>query len=182
MLTSQPPSPGLYLILGPMGLINWALETLTLAFAEQAALVWIDAANRFDIHRVEHAARQAQKDPDKALRSFRVTRPFTAYQLERIVVEDLRPAMQETHALLAVIADPLPLFKDASIQDQYWRYSFQRFVWALETLTQELAIVVLICSDVDPAHRALFRMGKSISYLRQEGERLDFEPVTWSHF
>ena len=141
-----PPPPGLYLIFGPSDLVPRMLEVVTRGMACEANVLWVDATNTFDAHRVAVLARSINKNPYEVLRSFRIARPFTAYQLEAMVSEKLLPALRQSKGLFSVITDPLPLYEEARKQDRYWQKSYSRWISSLKELSRESAVLVLISS------------------------------------
>jgi len=139
-----PPPPGLYLIFGPPDLAPRMLEVITRRMACEANILWVDTTNSFDAHRVAVLARSMNKNPYEVLRSFRVARPFTAYQLEAMVGEKLPPALRQFKGLFSVITDPFPLYEEARKQDRYWQKSYNRWISSLKELSRESAVLVLI--------------------------------------
>src|SRR5450631_3854841 len=101
-LIPRPPRPGLYVATGE-DIIPRALRALAVTFAPEHRIVWIDAANQFNAHWVARSARVFHKDSKAVLRAFQYARPFTAFQLEAMVNQKLLPAVQQSHALFAVI-------------------------------------------------------------------------------
>ena len=170
-IVPQPPPPGLYLTLGPEGLCSWALESLTRTLASPSRIVWVDAANAFNAYLVAMAARSVLKDPREALRAFQVARPFTAYQLEVMVTEKTRPAVERLRALVAVVADPLRLFAEAEGRDTQLRLCYQRFLAGLKALAQNTAVVVLSSSARSAYTGPLLSAAGRITRLGMEDQR-----------
>lgn len=169
ILLPSPPRPGLYLIMGPHGVIPWALDSVTRSFSPHP-VVWVDAANKFNAHGIAFSAQSVRKDPATVLSSFHVARPFTAYQLEAIVSEKLLDAVYKTHALFAVIADPLSLYQAAEGRDSQVRQSFHRFIAGVQKASEECPVVLLVPEPGPPAY---FPMLAASSFSKRRLEITD---------
>ena len=161
-----PPSPGLYVTVGPEPLVPWALETITKTIAWPARILWVDAANAFNAYIVAIAARGAGKDPVTVLKSYQVARPFTAYQLETMISEKSLMAARRVGASLSVIADPLRLFADAEGRDTQIRPCYGRFIAGLRKMAGETAVLVLQATERSPYKTALLKTATRITGLQ----------------
>jgi hypothetical protein len=142
-IVPNPPRPGLYVVLGPNDLVPWALQSITMTFSPKP-IVWIDAANQFNLHWIAMNARAQYKNTNQVLSSYRVARPFTAYQLEAMVTQKLVPAALNHRAFFSVIADPLSLYEGAEGRDTQVHQSFKRFIQGLKDAATQTPIVLLI--------------------------------------
>jgi hypothetical protein len=97
---------------GPQGFAAWTLTSLTPGLAEGGRVLWVDGSNRFDLHGLARAARARGVDPRAVLSRVDLARPFTAFQLEKLVASVL-PSMPDRRPV--VLSDPLALFYDPDL-------------------------------------------------------------------
>jgi hypothetical protein len=81
-----------------------------------AASVFIDGGNSFDLYQVSNYASKIQLDRDEALRRIKVSRAFTCYQLVNLIVEKLPELLCQEEIRLVAIANLLDMFLDAEIE------------------------------------------------------------------
>ena len=84
-----PPARGLILVTGPDACLTVGLLLALRTVWEDRTLLVVDGANAFDPYLVGHLARCLHRSPRWLLERIRVSRVFTAYQLEVLLEERL---------------------------------------------------------------------------------------------
>jgi len=84
-----PPARGLILVTGPDACLTVGLLLALRTVWEDRTLLVVDGANAFDPYLVGHLARRLHRSPRWLLERIRVSRVFTAYQLEALLEERL---------------------------------------------------------------------------------------------
>jgi len=80
-----------------------------------AASVFIDGGNTFDLYQVSDYASVLQLERDEVLSRIKVSRAFTCYQLVNLILEKLPELLGEEKVGLIVIANLLCMFLDADV-------------------------------------------------------------------
>jgi len=150
--------PGFYLAIGPQDLPSWALQTLAPALHQGSRVFWVDACNQFNLYGLTRAAQALGLDVRRVLSAVQLARPFTAFQLERLVASELIhvPAHQPV-----ILSDPLSLFYDSDLhQDDAYKL-FGSFLGNLKKMST--MVLLLAVERQPPENRKIF----SQSLLRQ---------------
>jgi hypothetical protein len=106
-----------------------------------AAVLVVDAANRFDPYRLVREAVRAGRSPREALESVRVARAFTSHQLVRLLKETF-PAHLSPGSLVMVLG-PVSLFYDEQVPLSERRRLFRELVGLLARIKSQSALLLL---------------------------------------
>lgn len=107
-------------------------------------VIVLDGANCFDPYKVSLIARKASIPPEKVLKSIRVARAFTAYQMETLIVEKLPRLLEKTSerswVVLLGVATP---FGDEDLSDREVGPLFERVLKKVKELSSTKGISLL---------------------------------------
>jgi hypothetical protein len=109
-----------------------------------AASVFIDGGNVFDLYRVSAYARILELDRATVLRRIKVSRAFTCYQLVNLVIEKLPKLLREEEAGLVVVANFLDMFMDPEIERVEAKRTVNFLSGRLARLAREENIVLVV--------------------------------------
>jgi hypothetical protein len=103
------------------------------------AVIVLDGANRFDPYTVSSLARRAWIPPEKLLKSIRIARAFTCYQMATLMGEQLSSLLrrEETAELWVILLGPLTTFLDEDVPEREVRPLFERSLRKIEGMTSE---------------------------------------------
>ena len=157
LLPQAPPSHGLVVLTGPDACLTVGLLlVLQGAIAERPLLV-IDGANACDPYLIADIARRVGLAPRALLRQIRISRVFTCYQLEALLLERLSRARARFNPYGLYLAGPLELLLDEEIERAEAVRVFRNILTALERILEWPWTVVAACPDaVVPAGRESF--------------------------
>lgn len=131
--------PGYDLAVGPDGFPSWALAALVPGLIGGGRVMWVDASNRFDLYGLARAARARGADPNQVLRRIELARPFTAFQLEKMVSK----LLTLPHRRPVVLSDPLALFYDDELPLADARRLFAFFLDRITRLDRPALVLAL---------------------------------------
>ena len=103
------------------------------------AVVVLDGANRFDPYTVSSLARKAWIPPEKLLKSIRIARAFTCYQMATLMGEQLTSLLRREGAaeLWVILLGPLTTFLDEDVSEREVRPLFERSLRKIEEMASE---------------------------------------------
>ncbi len=103
------------------------------------AVVVLDGANRFDPYTVSSLARRAWIPPEKLLKSIRIARAFTCYQMATLMGEQLTSLLRREGAteLWVILLGPLTTFLDEDVSEKEARPLFERSLRKIEEMASE---------------------------------------------
>jgi len=107
------------------------------------AVIVLDGANRFDPYTVSSLARRAWIPPEKLLKSIRIARAFTCYQMATLMGEPLTSLLrrEETTELRqrpwVILLGPLATFLDEDVPEREVRPLFERSLRKIEEMASE---------------------------------------------
>jgi hypothetical protein len=147
-------------------------HSLCMRIAARAAcrrnrVVFICGDNRFDPYAISRAAKVTGVRPEDALRSIKVARAFTAYQLSELVSRLDSGATED----VVVISGPCSTFFDEDVSAVDAARLFYRMLWRIVELSQSGMTLLLAQSAADPsARRAYFltdlcRVSEAVMHL-----------------
>jgi hypothetical protein len=96
------------------------------------AVIVLDGANRFDPYTVSSLARRAWIPPEKLLKSIRIARAFTCYQMATLMGERLTSLLRQEGATelrqrpWVILLGPLTTFLDEDVSEREVRPLFER--------------------------------------------------------
>ncbi len=120
------------------------------------AVIVLDGANRFDPYTVSSLARRAWIPPEKLLKSIRIARAFTCYQMATLMGEQLASLLRRegTAELWVILLGPLTTFLDEDVSEREARPLFERFLRKIEEMASEGVPFLLFQSNPsDPSLR-----------------------------
>jgi len=103
-------------------------------------VIVLDGANRFNAYRVSSFARRALIPPEKLLKSIRIARAFTCYQMATLMGEQLTSLLRQERAgeLLqrpwVILLGPLTTFLDEDVPEREVRPLFERSLRKIEEM------------------------------------------------
>ena len=106
-------------------------------------VIVLDGANRFNSYTVSSFARRALIPPEKLLKSIRIARAFTCYQMATLMGEQLASLLKRegTTELLqrpwVILLGPLTTFLDEDVPEREVRPLFERSLRKIEAMASE---------------------------------------------
>ncbi len=107
------------------------------------AIIVLDGANRFDPYTVSSLARRAWISPEKLLKSIRIARAFTCYQMATLMGEQLTSLLRRERAAelrqkpWVILLGPLTTFLDEDVSEKEARPLFERSLKKIEGMASE---------------------------------------------
>lgn len=98
------------------------------------AVIVLDGANRFDPYMVSSLARRAWIPPERLLKSIRIARAFTCYQMANLMREQLISLLERegTAELWVILLGPLTTFLDEDVSEREAHPLFERSLRKIE--------------------------------------------------
>jgi hypothetical protein len=97
----------------------------------------LDGANRFDPYAVSSFARREFLSPEGLLKSIRIARAFTCYQMATLMGEKLKSAVGQAQKPWVILLGPLTTFLDEDIPEREVRPLFERALRGVELLAEK---------------------------------------------
>ena len=143
-----------------------------------AASVFIDGGNTFDLYHVSTYASMLELNRDTILRRIKVSRAFTCYQLVNLVVEKLPKLLLEEKAGLVVVANLLDMFMDPEIDWAEAKRTINFLSGRLARLAREEDIVLVVTcpKQKDDCDVALRQFMVSRAHVVLRAEQMGREP------
>lgn len=119
-----------------------------------AASVFIDGGNAFDVYHVSNYATLLNLDRDDALRSIKVSRAFTCHQLISLIVEKLPELLcdhSDNRIGLVVISNLLDLFTDSEVDLKEAKHAINFLSRFLVQFARENTVALVITC---PTHKS----------------------------
>jgi len=107
------------------------------------AVIVLDGANRFDPYTVSSLARRTWIPPEKLLKSIRIARAFTCYQMATLMGESLTSLLRHEGATelrqrpWVILLGPLATFLDEDVSEREVRPLFERSLKKMEGMVSE---------------------------------------------
>lgn len=133
-LLSQSGREAVILLRGDAAVREVAMDLAVTALVSEQKIFWIEAANVFDLYAVTEAAKRWGIDPHPLLNRLFISRTFTVHQLETLCAERLGPDLARHPGALAVLSDPLALFRDEDVPEAEARRVLKRVATAVARL------------------------------------------------
>jgi len=117
------------------------------------AVVVLDGANRFDPYMVSSLARRAWIPPERLLKSIRIARAFTCYQMATLMGEQLISLLGREGAVelrqkpWVILLGPLTTFLDEDVSEREVRPLFERSLRKIEGIASERVPFLLFQSS-----------------------------------
>ncbi|MBI3950003.1 MAG: hypothetical protein HY314_06065 [Acidobacteria bacterium] len=131
-----------------------ALHATATRFVARAALhntpvLVVDGANAFDPYEVAQTAQRRQRDPERLLKSIRLARAFTCYQLRELIFR--LPEHLEAPGTLVTIIGLCTTFFDDDVMLREAAALFYQTWWKLAELNHQ-GVPILIAQSVSPVN------------------------------
>ena len=150
-------APGLVLVTGPEACLTVGLLAALRTVGEERTLLVVDGANAFDPYLIGRLARLLHRSPQWLLERIRVSRVFTAYQLEALLEERLPrvaaaggPGAATGGPSALFLSGPLDTLLDENLHRREAVRVFRRVLAALDRLLARSWTVVAACPDLAP--------------------------------
>ena len=114
-------------------------------------VIVLDGANRFDPYAVSSFARKESLSPEGLLKSIRIARGFTCYQMATLMGEKLKGAIAQVQKPWVILLGPITLFLDEDIPEREVRPLFERSLKKVEILAEE-GIPFFLFQSLMPSH------------------------------
>jgi hypothetical protein len=114
-------------------------------------VIVLDGANRFDPYAVSSFARKESLSPETLLKSIRIARAFTCYQMATLMGEKLKSAIGQVRKPWVILLGPITTFLDEDIPEREVRPLFERSLKKVEILAEE-GIPFFLFQSLIPSH------------------------------
>jgi hypothetical protein len=114
-------------------------------------VIVLDGANRFDPYAVSSFARKESLSPETLLKSIRIARAFTCYQMATLMGEKLKSAIGQVRKPWVILLGPITTFLDEDIPEREVRPLFERSLQKVEILAEE-GIPFFLFQSLIPSH------------------------------
>jgi hypothetical protein len=143
------------------------------AAAEQALsgdpVVYLDGAHTFDPFFIARMAQAHRRQPRSLLSLIHVARAFSCLQLERLISDCLRSALDRYQARIAVVSGLFDTLYDQALPEHEGMRLFSRMMEATQKLAQQGYIVLALCPQAPMLTRASRRC---LDQLRGQADRV----------
>jgi hypothetical protein len=119
--------------------------------SHQIDVIVLDGANRFDPYAVSSFARRESLSPESLLKSIRIARAFTCYQMATLMGEKLKGAVNQVQNPWVILLGPITTFLDEDIPEREVRPLFERSLKRIEILAEE-GIPFFLFQSLIPSH------------------------------
>ena len=136
---------GLVLFYGDQAVLTYSLHAIASLLAKGEHVVFIDSANAFNPFLIAEIATRLNRQPKELLNRLHISRTFTVHQLEALITERIRAALN-TYASRTLIASGfLHNFYDEDVAlREAWRI-FRKAVAYLRALADAGTLVLVVC-------------------------------------
>ncbi len=155
-LLSPSTRNAVIMLCGDAAVRNIAMDLATTVLMTGQRILWVEAANIFDLYALTETAKRWGVDPHPLLRRLHISRTFTIHQMETLCTEQLGLNLTRHPGALAILSDPLALCWDEDVSQAEARRVLRRIAMSIERLRQQ-GDRLLITSPDPPAacrHRA----------------------------
>src|SRR2546422_3267909 len=103
------------LLRGDPAVRTLAMDLAAATIMAEGTVLWIEAANQFDLYAFAEAAKRWGDPPEALLKRLRIARAFTIYQLGALATDGLERALRQCPDAVTVVSEPLALAWDAEV-------------------------------------------------------------------
>jgi hypothetical protein len=140
-----------------------AMDLAAATVLTEGAVLWIEAANRFDLYAFTEAAKRWGEPPEGFLQRLRIARAFTIYQLGSLATDVLERALRQAPDAVTVVSEPLALAWDAEVPAAEAQRVLRRLVAGLQRVRQQGHRLVITAPDPPLAFRHRVRLVDSLA-------------------
>ncbi len=150
-LPPDQPFSGLVLLTGHASVLRLS-QLLCLQYLRRGhPVVLVDATNAFDAPLLSDAARAGRLDLRMILDAVHLSRVYTCHQLETLIAESLRPAIETLHPRAVLCLGLLDPLDDEDVPATEATRIFRRMVPALDDVSRRLPILAACPDPAAPA-------------------------------
>ena len=153
-----PSKAAAILLRGDPAVRTLAMDLAAATILTEGTVLWVEAANRFDLYAFAEAAKRWGDPPEVLLKRLRVARAFTIYQLGALATDGLERALRQYPDAVAVVSEPLALAWDAEVPVAEARRVLRTLVAGLQRVRQQGHRLVLTAPDPPVAFRHRVRL------------------------
>jgi hypothetical protein len=143
-------------------------------------VIVLDGANRFNSYTVSSFARRALIPPEKLLKSIRIARAFTCYQMATLMGEQLISLLRREEATeplrrrWVILLGPLTTFLDEDVPEREVRPLFERSLKKIEEMASKGVPFLSFQSSVFPDLKRAYLMRRLFQFSN-EAWRIDLD-------
>ena len=150
-LLSQSTKKAVLLLCGDAAVREIAMEMAISTLITGRQILWIEAANIFDLYALTETAKRWGIDPHPLLRQLHISRTFTVHQMETLCVKHLKSDLTRYPGALGILSDPLALCWDEELPQAEARRVLRRVAAAIENLRRKGLRLLITYPDM-PDH------------------------------
>src|SRR2546428_11114922 len=142
------------LLRGDPAVRTLAMDLAAATIMAEGTVLWIEAANQFDLYAFAEAAKRWGDPPEALLKRLRIARAFTIYQLGALATDGLERALRQCPDAVTVVSEPLALAWDAEVPGAEARRVLRTLAAGLQRVRQQGHRLLLPRPHAPPAlHR-----------------------------
>jgi hypothetical protein len=130
-----------------------AMDLAAATILTEGTILWIEAANQFDLYAFTEAAKRWGEPPEGFLKRLRIARAFTIYQLGALATDGLERALRQSPDSVTVVSEPLALAWDAEVPAAEAQRVLRALVVGLQRVRQQGHRLVITAPDPPAAFR-----------------------------
>ena len=153
-----PSKAAAILLRGDPAVRTLAMDLAAATILTEGTVLWVEAANRFDLYAFAEAAKRWGDPPEALLKRLRIARAFTIYQLGALATDGLERALRQYPDAVTVVSEPLALAWDAEVPVAEARRVLRTLVAGLQRVRQQGHRLVLTAPDPPAAFRDRVRL------------------------
>ena len=135
-----------------------AMDLAAATIMAEGTVLWIEAANQFDLYAFAEAAKRWGDPPETLLKRLRIARAFTIYQLGALATDGLERALCQCPDAVTVVSEPLALAWDAEVPVAEARRVLRTLAAGLQRVRRQGHRLVLTAPDPPAAFRQRIRL------------------------
>jgi hypothetical protein len=163
------PQDRLVLLYGHSLVFRLGLYAATERVLAGEPVVYLDGANTFDPFFVGRLARAYRRQPRSVLAMIHVARAFTCHQMERLVSDCLKSALDQYQSHIAVLSGLFDTLYDGAVPESEGMRLFGRMMEASQRLAQQGYTVLFLCPHAPVLTRTNRRC---LDQLRGQADRV----------
>ena len=106
-------------------------------------VVFIDGGNTFNLYQISQLAQIHYLKPKEILDGIFISRAFTAYQVEALIMDQLKEAIKKFNSKIVIISDIAGFFLDKDIPDFEAQRVFSHVLTFLSNFSREHQVIVI---------------------------------------
>jgi hypothetical protein len=106
-------------------------------------VVFVDGGNSFQLYQIARIAKMHQMDPKKTLDRIILARAFTAYQMTKLILQNIEEEIKRCNAKLVIISDIAATFLDDDIQDEEAKKIYSQIITKLSILAKQYQTIII---------------------------------------